>query len=143
MSSTTIQIADAVVAELNDASLSLPFTARRSYLPTYKLEELDELHVTVIAKDVVGEMVDRSRDNETHRIDVGIQKRLSEIANGTIDPLMQVSREIRDHLKRRQLTDFPTAAIIGFEHDPVYVPRHLEEHNQFTSVITLSYLVTR
>ena len=143
MAAVPIEIADAIVAKLNDASLSQAFTATRAYLPTYKLEELDTLHVTVVPKSMYVEMASREKDDETYRIDVAVQKRLSDITNAVIDPLTLLAQEVGDHMRRRRLTDYPAAAWIGIEHDPIYVPRHLEEHNQFTSVITLMYLVTR
>ena len=41
-------VADAVVAELNAQTFSLPFEAKRSYQPQFDLAEMKDLHVTVV-----------------------------------------------------------------------------------------------
>eukprot|EP00913_Durusdinium_trenchii_P005643 g5261.t1 len=119
------------------------FTAVRAYVPIYELEELDALQVTVVPKSLETEMADRARDHETYRIDVAVQKRLSEITNAVIDPMTLLAEEVSDYMRRRALTGFPAAHWIGIEQEPIYYPPHLELHSQFTSVITLVYLVTR
>ena len=49
MSAQILDIADAVVDELNDAiGLSQEFTATRAYLPEFELPELSTLRVTVL-----------------------------------------------------------------------------------------------
>jgi hypothetical protein len=47
-----IAIADAVAAELNAGSFSLPFTAKRMLLPDFALTELTDLKVTVVPHGV-------------------------------------------------------------------------------------------
>lgn len=49
---TIIEIADAVVAELNGASFSQPVTAARHYQPTFDLQDMTELHVSVVPRSL-------------------------------------------------------------------------------------------
>lgn len=90
--SIAIQIADAVVAELNAAASgetpTLPggFTAVRDYGPVYKIEDLSDreatgqtparkgLHVTVIPLTIDIERADRAATQGDYEVDVTIQK---------------------------------------------------------------------
>ena len=48
MAADILNLADAIVADLNGHSFSQPFTAERGYLPTFELPELGDLKVTVV-----------------------------------------------------------------------------------------------
>jgi hypothetical protein len=63
---TVIQIADAVVAQLNATTFSQPLTAARHYAPSFKLPDMKELHVTVVPRAISSTSLDRSRDGHRH-----------------------------------------------------------------------------
>lgn len=46
MPAVIVEIADAVVADLNGHTFSRPFTVLRTYLPRYKLEDLANVQVS-------------------------------------------------------------------------------------------------
>lgn len=133
-------IAQAVTDELNAGSFSMAFTAERKAAPIVKLSEMDSLHVTVVPREVESAALDRTRDSHEVKVDVAIQKRVASLENDAIDPLMALVREIADLLNRRNLGD---ALWKKTENKPVYSPEHLREMRQFTSVLTLTYQVTR
>jgi hypothetical protein len=56
-----IDLADAVVAELNTASFSQALTAQRHYQPRFDLSEMAGLHVSVVPKGLVRKALDRGR----------------------------------------------------------------------------------
>ena len=148
MPSTTIQIADAVVAVLNAATLSQPFTAARHYLPEFDLKEMDTLHVSVVPAELDEEIADRTRDRAEYKIHVAVQKRVSKqdppgLDTAAIDALMQLVEEIDDLFRHKPLAGYEQAHWTKTENKPIYDPKHLKEHGQFTSLLVFTFRVTR
>jgi hypothetical protein len=145
--STIIDIADAVVTELNSPGapgFSQTFQAQRYYRPVFDLAEMKDLHVTVMPKGVEMSMAGRSLVQSDVQIDIGVQKKLSADSTGDIaeiDALMGLVQEIIDFLRCRRLSALPAAAWVRTENSPIFAPEHLEQLRQFTSVITLTYRV--
>ena len=147
-SSTTIQIADAVVAVLNGATLSQPIQAARHYLPEFDLKEMDELHVSVVPAELDEEIADRARDRAEYKIHVAVQKRVSKqeppgLDTAAIDGLMQLVEEIDDLFRHKPLAGYPEAHWTKTGNKPIYDPKHLQEHGQFTSLLALTFRVMR
>jgi hypothetical protein len=146
--STTIRIADAVVAVLNGATLSQPFTAERHYLPEFALPTMDTLHVSVVPAELDEELSDRTRDRAEYKIHVAVQKRVAK-ADGSgldtqaIDGLMRLVEEIDDLFRHKPLAGFEEAHWVKTENRPIYDPKHLKEHNQFTSLLVLTFRIVR
>ena len=140
---TLTDIADAVVAELNGASFSKPFEAVRRYRPQFDLSEMQALHVSVVPKAVSQEIQSRSRTSGDYQVDVGVQQKFASEAD--LDPLMTLVEEIADHFRFKRLT-LPggnEAVWVRTENDPVYVPEHMDELRQFTSVLTFTFRIVR
>ena len=140
--STIIQIADAVVAQLNAATFSQPLTAARDYAPSFKLPDMKSLHVTVVPRGMSSASLDRSRDAFSYEIDVAVQKK-TDMAQATLDALMSLVEEIADHFRTERLSSFPGARCMDVKNAPVFSQEHLDELRQFTSVLTLSFRVVR
>lgn len=87
-------VADAIVTELNAATFSQPVNAVRSYLPQYKLTEMQNLHVTVVPKILVVAVPDRSRSQSDYSFDVAVQKKFSSGSNPELDALIDLVQEI-------------------------------------------------
>ena len=137
-----IDIADAVVTELNGGTFSQAFTAERHYKPVFELPEMKTLHVTVVPKGIETRLATRGLLQHDYQIDVAVQKKLSAGAadNAEIDALMGLVEEIADFFKGRNL-DSAGAVWVATENTPVYSPEHLSELRQFTSVLTLTFRV--
>ena len=142
MPACIVAIAEAVTAELNGNAFGQPFTAQRLYLPTFDLQSMSELKVTVVPKGITSASLDRSRDSFDYQIDVAIQKKVPSQVE-TIDSLMLLVEEIGDHFRTNPLSSFPGARCVNVENRPVYAPDHLQELRQFTSVITLTFRLWR
>mgnify|MGYP007112161168 CR=1 FL=1 len=56
-----IELADAIVTELNTHTFSQPVTAARHYLPTFDLQEMHTLHVSVVPTSVASQELTRAR----------------------------------------------------------------------------------
>ena len=160
MSSVLITLADAVVAELNAAAppaeppevppdpplsyaLSMPFTAVRYYQPSFDLKEMKTLRVSVVPKGVEVAQEARGKGTFNYKVDIGVQKKLEAETLAEIDPLMQLVEEIAELFRGKRLSSFPAAIWVKTEHAPVFAPDHLQELRQFTSVMTLTFRVSR
>ena len=145
--STLVVIANAVVASLNAASFSMPFTAERHFQPSFGLAELETLRVSVVPRAAAITSASRKQSQYDCSIDIGIQQRLQPTEpsheQGQIDALLDLVEEIVDHLRFERLADFPDAAWAGIEHEPVVSTEHLDQHRQFTSILTVIYRVLR
>jgi hypothetical protein len=139
---TIIQIAEAVVAQLNAATFSQPLTAARHYAPSFKLPDMKSLHVTVVPRAISSASLDRSRDTFSYEIDVAVQKK-TDGEQATLDELMTLVEEIADHFRAEPLGSFPGARCLDVKNAPVFAPEHLDEFRQFTSVLTLTFRVVR
>jgi len=138
-----VDIADAVVTELNAGTFSQTFRAARHYRPQFRLEEMKDLHVTVVPKGVEATTVSRSGVQYDISVDVAVQKKLEKETNTDLDPLMNLAEEIANFFRLRRLTQYPGASWLRSENDPAWSPGHLEELGQFTSVLTLTFRVVK
>jgi hypothetical protein len=143
---TLVQVADAVVERINTATLPQPATAVRLYQPGWTLDELQQLRVSVVPRSVQVEPATRREANLDCTIDIGIQKKLSgDELQPEIDALTELVEAIADLLRfsHLHLPGGREAAWFGMSNDPVVATEHLEQHRQFTSLLTAIYRVRR
>jgi hypothetical protein len=138
-----VDIADAVVSQLNAGSFSKAFTATRGYLPRFDLEEMGDLRVTVVPKSVEISTASRSGHQHDYGIDVAIQRKLEQEDAAEIDPLMDLVEEIADQFRGSALPTDPQASCVGVANAPVYAQEHMREDRLFTSVLTLTFRTWR
>ena len=146
--SIIIDIADAVVEELNEGTFSAPFEAKRYYRPVFALKDMDTLHVSVVPKAQTIERADRRSNQHALQVDVAVQKRFdgaegAKPPDAQADALMALVEEIGDFFRLRRLTACPAAVWVRTDNVPVYAPEHIEEFGQFTSVLTLTFRMVR
>jgi len=137
---TTVQVAQAVTDALNANEFTVTFTAQRAALPAFTLEEMKDLHVTVVPREVASSVLDRTRDEQEVKVDVAVQKKVASADVAEVDALLALVQEISDFLNRKAMGD---AAWKKTENKPVYAPEHLREKQQFTSVLTVTYRLVR
>jgi len=143
-------IADGVVAVLNGHTFDAPYNspanigAVRKYVPVYTLKEQGQLVVTVVPNGETAYVITRGRQRAVdYRIDVGVQKRVPGLVTQDIDDLTRFTEQVMDLLITNDLTGLaiprgqaiPTAVAL----DPVWDPHHLDEMQQFTAVVTVTY----
>ena len=143
MTGELVAVAQAVVDELNAGSFSKPFTAERSYRPTFELADMKTLHVTVVPNGVVVSGLGRNQSQLDYRVDVAVQQRLKKADLAEIDALMALVQEVAEVFRFKRLAGHPQAAWVRTEHRAVYAPEHMEELRQFTSVFTLTFRAGR
>jgi hypothetical protein len=135
----SVQLADAVVAELRGGTFSRNFVPVRKLLPVRELAELDELRVTVVPRSVESVPLARTTERRTYAIDLGVQQRVGQDVELDTAVVMAVAEEIAEFLRTHSLSDVPKASYVGHAIDPVYSPEHLEEMRVATSVVTIRY----
>jgi len=138
-----LDVADALVEALNGGAFSLPFQAVRAYVPAYRLQEMTALRVTVIPREVTSEPYSRGQRLYTVRIDVGVQKRVDPEDTAAVDALVDLVHEMEAFLRGRDL-ELPggeTAKWRETEWPALWLPDHLREYRQFTSVLSPAYEV--
>ena len=146
MSAVIIQLANAVVSDLNAHAFSQNFTATRAYLPRFDLEGGTGLQVSVVPKTDVRQPATRAEDECTETIDIGVMQRLAktgaeEIAE--VDGLMGLCEEVKTFLSRRRPAAMPEAVCVEVKHEPIYSVEDLNENRLFLSVISAVFHTNR
>lgn len=134
-----IDIAQAIVDELNSGDFSLAIQAERDYLPTKALETMgvDPIVLVAPAGDTA-ENLTRKHDLFTVQTQIGVLRRFDrKPARSDLDPLMKLVLEIRQYFRKRALKDFP--GMTCTRHASGYSDDHLERLLQFSNVITLTH----
>jgi len=134
-------IADAVVAELNAGSFSVPLTAERLYRPDFELPDMKDLHVSVVPHGLEMSTAGRALSQHDVQIDLAVQKKLDAADNAEIDALMGLVEELAEFLRTKR--QFGDAVWVRTENSPVYSQEHLGELRQFTSVLTATLRVVK
>ncbi len=132
-----LQVADALVADLNAHGFSMAFQAVRGYLPTFELTGLNALKVTVVPKQDDGKLDTRSSSAHEFAIDIGVQKKPPTIDNADLDPLMYLTQEIADYFLFGKRPGGTT--LIAPQVRILYLQEHLHKFRQFTAVLTLTF----
>jgi hypothetical protein len=140
-----VTLADEITTDLEKKSWSLAFKPKRAYKINPKLEDTDQV-VVLVAMVATREIPD-SRNEWTyeHDLDVGVLYRASPDAGEAIakfDECLKLAEEIADYYRHRRATtsDMPLIAVQwGAGTGAPYIPEHINEHNQFTGVIRLTF----
>jgi len=142
--SAVVEVADAVVTALNAATLSQSFTATRLYILVDELKNFTSLRVSVIPQAMEVTNISRDESQEIYRIDIAIQKKLTDADDkDEVDTMMLLVEEVCDLLIRTRPSGHPAAIARNFENDPIYSDEHLRELRQFTSVVTFIFREAR
>ncbi len=108
---TVLQVADSVTAQLNAADFDFEFVAERMYVPNFDLEDMKELRVTVVPRDVELFPHDRAHNKYHCRVDVAVQKKFSKGTNEEIDPLVDLVEKIADEFRLKRLDSFSSCKV--------------------------------
>ncbi len=140
MSATVLHIAGSVVAELNAADLSIDnIEAKRLYVPNFDLEDMKELRVTVVPREVEYLPLDRASNKLHAMVDIAVQKKFSKGDATEIDPLVAFVEEIADYFRLKRLSSFMAAHCVKVENSVLYSTEHWLQFNRFTSLLTLTF----
>ena len=143
MSTEIGDIAAALVTELNAQTWSQTFTAARFYRPLTQLKNLGTLAVTVVPRGLLATEGSRSEEEYAYELAIVVQKRLEAVTNALIDPLVDLVEQIADHFRLSRCPGYAAAICRAMATDPLADEDDLNEFNQFTSILTLTYRVMR
>ncbi|MGE0606561.1 MAG: hypothetical protein AB7O62_05480 [Pirellulales bacterium] len=141
-SATIVEIADAVVADLNAATLSQPLSAQRLYVPSFCAQDLAELKVVVVPRAEDGSTASRSATQHEYTIDVGLLKRVPNATPAEVDPLMLLTQEIGDYFRFRSPAG-RTERWLRTEVRVPFSPEHMEQQRQFLAVLSIIFVGLR
>lgn len=134
-------LADAVAAEINTGSFSVPVTAQRMLLPEFELADLADLKVTIVPKSVATVGITRQAMRHEVEIEIGIQKKLTGTIDTELPQWIELVQEIDSFLRKKPLTGAVDAAWLKSAIEPLYAREHLAQSRVFTSIITVTYLL--
>jgi len=140
----TIDIADAVAAELNAAepgTFGEDFTAQRRVLPKFELADLANLKVSVVPKGIEIENASREDRRCDISVDIGVQQKVGKDVDAEVERLCELVEQIADYLASRGLlaSGMSGVAFLSIANEPVYSTEHLADDLVFTSVLTVTY----
>lgn len=143
--STIVEIADAVVGHLLTRAFSQPFTPVRTFQPVFDLAELQTLQISVVPRTMTITASSRNLSQYECTIDIGVQKKLGtpDGEQTEIEALLDMVEEIADAFRFERLSGYRDAAWVSVTNEPVVAAEHLDQHRQFTSLLTLTYRVLR
>ena len=140
----TIDLADAVTSQLNQSEIIT--NAKRMVLPIHDLSQLRELTISVVPRGVQVQSITRKLSQYDCQVDIGIQQKLTvpqDQVDTAVHGLSRLVQQIGEYLQRQPLTDMPYAIWIKVENVLIYDPDHLANQRVFTSVLTLTYRITK
>ena len=138
-------LAAAVVASINDATLSQTATAVVDYRPVVSLPAIAALKVHVVPASRGTEIATRSQDDDTLAVFVVVRQKI-DVSNSTaFAALNYYAEEIYEHLRRNNMTVAGTAYkwqasefVPGS--DPGYAPELMESPRAYASIIKVTYM---
>ncbi len=137
--SRIIDLADSLVESLNAVVFDPPFIATRTYRVTLDLTQMTDLQVNVVPKAIDISALSRATNQRDIQIDVGVQKKLTGVSQGDMDPLMDLVEAIEKHVRDTLIFDPGNARWIATQNIPVFSQEHLAESRMFTSVLTFTF----
>ena len=143
--SKLVTLAEEVKDTLNAKTWSMDFKATRTYKPNPKLEDTDQLTVLVAMPATRMSPDNRTEWTYEHDIDIGILFRAKPSAGDAMesfDSCLKLQEEIADYYRelRPAIADMPLIRVaFGAGADQPYIPDHINELNQFTGVIRLTF----
>lgn len=141
--SVLVDMADAVLAVLQGASLSVAIAPERGYLVVRDLSSLDGIKVTVIpGAEEIAAFDLTPRHEYLPEVMIWVQRRVNP-TNEECDPLMNLVEEIAGQFLPGKRLPGTQATIQHLKHEPPYDPDRLDAQRTFTSGLTLTMKFTR
>lgn len=139
----TKAILDELVALLDGASLSLPFTVFGTYYREVQPTEFDELTLIVQPFTRVPDLLARGRELKTFGYGIYVIKKLDDTTEAFIDPLIEFVEQIEDFLNSEENevldgTGVTRSAVLAAP-DTIYDTDEMESNSRFWSTVVVEY----
>lgn len=129
MTAPIITLADAVVAALNAATLSVTFTATRVYVPKFDVAASEDLQIRVVPASDPRTAETGATDVSEMVVHIGVFKRLTGTVAGEVaevDALMALCEELRAVVNRQRLTGAEGSICTKIAQEPIYFVEGIE-----------------
>jgi len=137
MSARIADIADLLVTRISGIGFPEPAAIERRHRPIYDLADVTDLTITVIPRAEAIRADTRGTQAVTYTIDIGVQKKIDTASVSAVDDLLAITEQIKDELRGKALA--AGVGWVGIENSPLWLPQHLDQYRQFTSVISVTY----
>lgn len=140
------QLARSLAARLTSASYTTAYptiVAQQAYLPRYDLEQMGDLKVSVLPREVSITTTTRGAEQHDYTLAVVVAKRTDGSVE-QVDALLALVEKLCDHLRSNSMpyvTGEPWPAVTWFalSLEPVWSQEHLEERRVFFTAINVQY----
>ena len=139
-----VQIANAVVAELNDTARnwSVPFEAEKKWRPVWNDDELNDLRVAVVPLTLAETKVSRKQRQSDYGIAIDLQRHLdAETLDADADLLAKTAEEVQEWFtdeNGHELAGMAGWRVMEATQEDIYDLARLYEHFVFETLIVLT-----
>ncbi len=134
-------VADAVTAQLNNASLGQTFTAERTYSPSYVVDEQPGLKVFVVPSSQALAFATRSEDERSYTVMIGVYNAITDAAS--IDAMLDFVEGVMDCLNTNGRVTNPDGVLMDIKNEIAFEPSLLNQDNLFVTVVEVTYRLLR
>lgn len=136
------QIADDLVSLLNQAALSIPFTAERSKRPDFDHPSVGTVKVIVTPRGVELEPRNRQHDDHDYLTEIAVFKLIPSADNADTDPMDDLVQEIADTIRRAPL-DNAEVSYKRLAYESLTDADELNEKNLFFALLSIIHRAVR
>lgn len=138
----SVQVAKAVLADLQSASLSLEFQAERGYDTETSVSTLAALGkplLTVLSAIEEDEILARRRKKGDYTVYVAVRKKLSARSTAEIDPLVRLAEEVVDLFLGKRPATLGGVACTDATMKVIFSPEELRRDAVYFGVVQLVF----
>lgn len=136
--SAIVDVADAVVAELNSGGYTETFAAARSYRPVYSVDQLEALVVSVVPGELAIAPLTRAHNSYDVTVWVVVERQVSPEDNAAVDALVSLCEQLAGRLGRKAEI-VPGATLLAVEYEAPCDLERLDGERVFMAIVTASY----
>lgn len=144
---TVVELADAVVAAINSASLPEPLPFKRRFIHLWELEDGEDIKASVIPRsDDGGALASRSDMRHEYAVDVAVSRRVAGVDDEWIEKLLLATEMVDDLFRFNRITLINAS---GMEFRPInrqstfLDPEQLHDRKLFTFISKLTFAAYR
>lgn len=142
--STTIQIADDLVALLKAPTPAFPMTVgkvERRWLPDWEIADVASLRIGVLPISIESARLSRKQDQTEHEIHVAVMKHLGAALDTTeIDPYVEMALAVCKIIAAGALPTVTDAKLLAYKHQTLVSLDYWQKKSCFFSLISCTWL---
>ena len=136
--SLPIQQADAVLLRIQSEFPEI--ASKRVYVPNLQLKDTKETQIIVVPKQIQNDRLSRGHNTTTVLIDVAVLKKFEKGDNDELDPLCDLVEQIARAFDGKVIGEMLCTNV---KNQPIYDQEHYDRYRQFTSLLTMTFIINR